>query len=200
MTAILHISSSSDLQSSVTREVGGAALASLKQAFPGATVIARDLVKDPVPHVGPDFVQSRYTNPDAASLALSRQLIDEIKASDILLIEAPMYNFNIPSVLKAWLDHVVRGGYTFRYGPTGPEGLVKGKKAILVLGRGGVYREAPMKAFDYHETYLRTILGFIGITDVESIEIEGVGMGAEVRSKALEAGKSRAAGIGAQAA
>ena len=200
MTAILHISSSSDLQSSVTREVGAAALTSLKKTFPGAIVIERDLVKNPVPHVGPDFVASRYTSPDAASLALSRELIGEIMTSDVLLIEAPMYNFNIPSVLKAWIDHIVRSGLTFKYGATGPEGLVKGKKAVLVIGRGAVYRDAPMKALDYQETYLRTILAFIGITDVETIAIEGVGLGAEVRSKAVAAGKARAASIGAKAA
>lgn len=171
-----------------------------KKKYPGASVRERDLVKTPVPHIDPDFVASRYTNPDAASLALSRELIGEIMASDILLIEAPMYNFNIPSVLKAWIDHVVRGGLTFKYGATGPEGLVKGKKAILVLGRGAIYSDAPMKALDYQETYLRTILGFIGITDVEVIAIEGVSLGPDVRSKALDAAKSRAADIGAKAA
>src|SRR5262249_17739139 len=139
MTTILHISSSSDLQTSVTREIGTAALASLRKAHPGATVITRDLVKSPLPHISPDFVNSRYASPDAACLALSRELIAEVMGSDILLIEAPMYNFNIPSVLKAWIDHVVRGGLTFKYGANGvPEGLVKGKKVFLVLGRGAI--------------------------------------------------------------
>ena len=200
MAGILHILSSSDLQTSVTREIGAAALDGLKKKYPGASVRERDLVKSPVPHISPDFVASRYTNPDAASLALSRELIGEIMASDILLIEAPMYNFSIPSVLKAWIDQVVRGGLTFKYGATGPEGLVKGKKAILVLGRGAIYSDAPMKALDYQETYLRTILGFIGITDVESIAIEGISMGPEARSKALDAARSRATAIGAKAA
>src|SRR6266851_2041183 len=112
MKTILHITSSSNLHNSVSREIGAAAVESLKETHPGAKVITRDLVQNPVPHIDPAFVDAMFTNHDAPELALSRTLIAEIMASDILVIEAPMYNFNIPSVLKAWIDHVVRGGIT----------------------------------------------------------------------------------------
>lgn len=190
MTTILHIASSSNLQSSVTRQIGAATVDKLKQAHPNARVIERDLVKNPVPHASPEFLGGMFSGqPDAPALALSEQLIKELFASDVIVLEAPMYNFNIPSVLKAWIDQIVRSGKTFQYGAAGPEGLVKGKKAIIVLGRGGVYTEGPAKAMDHQEPYLRTILGFIGITDVQSVYIEGTGMGPEKTKDALAGAK-----------
>ncbi|MBU6474374.1 MAG: FMN-dependent NADH-azoreductase [Alphaproteobacteria bacterium] len=193
MKTILHIESSSNLHTSVSREIGAAALESLLRAHPGAKVVNRDLAKNPVPHLAPAFVEVMYTKPDAPELALSRELVDELKASDVIVLEAPMYNFNIPSVLKAWIDHVARAGLTFQYGANGIEGLLKGKKAILVLGRGGMYAQGPMKAMDYQETYLRAVLGFLGITDVETVLIEGVGMGPDKRAEALTKARARIA-------
>jgi FMN-dependent NADH-azoreductase len=193
MTTILHIASSSNLKGSVTRQIGPAALDGLKAAYPNAKVIERDLVKTPVPHVSPAFLSAMFSGvADAPDLALSNRLIEELMASDILVIEAPMYNFGIPSVLKAWIDHVVRAGKTFSYGAKGPEGLAKGKKALLVLGRGGIYSEGPYKIMDYQETYLRAVLGFIGITEVESIAIEGVAMGPDKVAEALAGAKKKA--------
>lgn len=193
MTTILHIKSSSAPQGSVTRQVGAAALERLKAQAPGAKIIERDLVKTSIPHVNPQFVGAMFSgNPEAGELALSNQLVNELLASDIILIESPMYNFGIPSVLKAWIDHIARAGKTFRYTPTGPEGLLKGKQAILVLGSGGVYSEGPMKAMDHQGTYLRAVLGFIGIADVESIVVEGVAMGPEKATAALVQAKQRA--------
>ena len=192
MTTILHIASSSNLHSSVTRQIGTVALEDLKKTNPGATIIERDLIKNPAPHVSPEFLGALFSGKDyAPALALSQQLIDEIMASDIIVLEAPMYNFGIPSVLKAWIDHIVRAGKTFQYGASGPEGLVKGKKAIIVLGRGGVYSEGPAKAMDYQEPYLRAVLAFIGITDVEPITIEGVAMGPDNAAEALAKAKER---------
>jgi FMN-dependent NADH-azoreductase len=177
----------------VTRQIGPAALDGLKAAYPNAKVIERDLVKTPVPHVSPAFLSAMFSGvADAPDLALSNRLIEELMASDILVIEAPMYNFGIPSVLKAWIDHVVRAGKTFSYGAKGPEGLAKGKKALLVLGRGGIYSEGPYKIMDYQETYLRAVLGFIGITEVESIAIEGVAMGPDKVAEALAGAKKKA--------
>ena len=154
-----------------------------------------DLVQNPVPHIAPAFVDVLYTKPDAPELALSRTLVAEILASDIIVLEAPMYNFNIPSVLKAWIDHIVRAGLTFTYSASGVEGLLKGKKVILVLGRGGMYTEGPMKVMDYQETYLRAVLGFVGITDIDTVLIEGVGMGVEKREEALASAKKKIASI-----
>jgi FMN-dependent NADH-azoreductase len=200
MTTILHIESSSNLQSSVSRESGAAVVERLKKLYPGAKVVNRDLVHSPVPHVSADFVEVLYVKPDAPALALSRELVAELKASDIIVLEAPMYNFNIPSVLKAWIDHIARAGLTFKYGPNGPEGLLKGKQVVLVLGRGGMYSEGPMKAFDYQETYLRTVLNFLGITDIETVLIEGAAMGPEGRAAALKRAEAKIATLAVKSA
>jgi FMN-dependent NADH-azoreductase len=194
MTTILHIKSSSAPQGSVTREIGITALERLKAQAPHAKVIERDLVKTAVPHVDPQFVGAMFSGkPDATELALSNQLVDELFASDIILIESPMYNFGIPSVLKAWIDHIARAGKTFRYTPTGPEGLLKGKQAILILGSGGVYSDGPMKIMDHQGTYLRAVLQFIGVTHVETITVEGVAMGPDKKSEALARAAQQAA-------
>jgi FMN-dependent NADH-azoreductase len=178
MTTILHISSSSNLQSSLTRKFGKLTVEKLQKTHSGSKIIKRDLVQDTVPHLSPAFVEARNAGDEAAKIfELSNQLIDEVMASDILVIEAPMYNFNIPSVLKAWFDHILRAGKTFKYGATGPEGLVKNKKVFLILSSGGVYSEGPAKGFDHNEPYLRTLLGFIGVTDIEVIRTEGVARG-----------------------
>ena len=200
MTTILHLASSSNLHNSVSREIGAATVERLKEAHADAKVITRDLVQHPVPHIDPAFVGAMFTNHDAPELALSRTLVAEVMASDILVIEAPMYNFSIPSVLKAWIDHVVRGGITVKYGAAGVEGQLKGKKAVLVLGRGGVYAEGPMKAMDYQETYLRTVLGFVGITDIEAVLIEGVAKGSDKRAEALANARTKIASLTARRA
>jgi FMN-dependent NADH-azoreductase len=193
MTTILHVASSSNLNGSVTRQIGGTTLEALKQTYPGAKIIERDLIKNPIPHVSPEFLGAMFSGQNAAPvLALSEQLIAELIASDLIVIEVPMYNFGIPSALKAWIDHVVRAGKTFQYGTAGPDGLAKGKKAIIVLGRGGIYSEGPAKVMDYQEPYLHAILGFIGITDVDTIVIEGVAMGPDKKAQALAKAKQRA--------
>jgi FMN-dependent NADH-azoreductase len=194
MTSILHIKSSSNLKGSVTRQIGPVLVERLKNQYPGATVKERDLVAQPVPHIGSEFVEALIAG-DESRLSLSNQLIEEVFASDILVIEAPMYNFSIPSVLKAWIDHVVRARKTFQYTPTGPEGKLKDKKAFLVLGSAGIYSEGPTKVMDYQETYLRMILGFVGITEVETIRIEGIAMGPEKAAAALEKARSKAQGL-----
>jgi FMN-dependent NADH-azoreductase len=193
MTTILHIQSSSNLATSVTRQIGALTIKGLKETSPAANIIERDLAKNPVPHLLPETLNALFSgNPDAPELALSNQLINELEASDMIVLEVPMYNFGIPSVLKAWIDHVARAGKTFKYTETGPVGLLKGKKVFLVLGRGGVYSEGPYAVMDHQESYLRAVLGFIGITDVESIYIEGVAMGAEKAAAALASATSKA--------
>jgi FMN-dependent NADH-azoreductase len=107
-------------------------------------------------------------------LRLSDQLTDEVLSSDLLVIASPMWNFGMPSSLKAWIDHVVRAGKTFRYAGTGVEGLAQGKKAILVLASGGVFTEEPWKSWDTVEPYLRQILGFIGVNDVQTVRAQGM--------------------------
>jgi FMN-dependent NADH-azoreductase len=194
MTTILHVASSSNLNGSVSRQIGAIVLEELKQTHPGAKIIERDLVRNPIPHVSPEFLGAMFSRQnDAPVLALSEQLISEIIASDILVIEVPMYNFGIPSALKAWIDHVVRAGKTFSYGANGAQGLLNSKKAILVVGRGGIYSEGPYQMMDYQEPYMRAVLRkYMGITDVETIVIEGVALGAEKAAAALAGAKQRA--------
>lgn len=201
MTTILHIASSSNLDSSVTRQIGAVTVAALKQTDPSIKIIERDLIKNPVPHVTPEFLGAMFTGQaEAPELALSDALVDELFASNVIVLEAPMYNFGVPSVLKAWVDHIARAGKTFKYTENGPEGLLVGKKVILVLGRGGVYSEGPMKAMEHQETYLRAVLGFLGLTDVEVIYIEGVAFGPEKTAEALSAATERAHSIAQKAA
>ncbi|AMC12849.1 FMN-dependent NADH-azoreductase [Liberibacter crescens] len=194
MTTILHIKSSSNIHEAFTRKIGHIALTRLKEQNPKAKIIEHDLVKNPVPHVSPEFVSALSSgNPEI--LKLSNHLIDELFASDIIIIEAPMYNFTIPSVLKAWIDHIIRANKTFFYNSSGmPEGLLKnkGKKAILVFGSGGIYSNGPLKAMDHQQSYLHLILDFIGITDITDLLIEGVGLGADKVAEALEKAKKQA--------
>jgi FMN-dependent NADH-azoreductase len=103
-----------------------------------------------------------------------------------------MHNFGLPAALKSWIDHVVRAGRTFAYSASGPAGLLKDKKAILVVSRGGIYSEGPMKPFDFQETYLRSVLGFIGLTDVQAVRVEGVAMGADALSNAISSANAQA--------
>lgn len=201
MTTILHVASSSNMQTSVTRQIGSEVINRLKATNPNTKIIERDLVKNSIPHLSSGFLGAMFSaKADASELALSNELTEELLSSDIIVIEAPMYNFSIPSVLKAWIDHVVRVGITFRYGNQGPEGLAKSKKGILVVGRGGIYSDGVAKIMDYQEPYLRAILGFIGITDVETILIEGVAMGKEKVALALEQAKKQALNLASKAA
>lgn len=196
MKTILHVASSSNVKGSVSRQIGAKTVARLKAANPGSSVIERDLVTRPLPHLSPEVVAVFYTH-GSPELALSDQLVDEVLAADTLVIEAPMYNFSIPSALKAWIDHIARAGRTFAYGEGGPKGLLSGKKAILVLSRGGVYSSGPAQSMDFQENYLRFILGFIGITDVETVYIEGMGKGPDKVAEAVAKAEERVAQLAA---
>src|SRR5882762_11808554 len=151
----------------------------LKARHPGAKVVVRDVAKEPLPHVGEAFGTGRVlpvekrSPAEAKALALSDALVDELAAADVVVLAVPMYNFGLPSSLKAWIDHIVRPGRTFSYSEKGPQGLVTGKKAVFVFARGGLYSDGPMQAFDFQEPYLRAALGFVGIADVEVVRVEG---------------------------
>jgi FMN-dependent NADH-azoreductase len=123
---------------------------------------------------------------------LSDELIAELKAADVILMSAPMYNFGITSTLKAWFDHVVRFGVTFKNGPAGPEGLLgDAKQVVIVSTRGQVYSEGPYISYDHQESYLKVILGFIGLKDISFIRAEGLIGGDEVTKAALEVAKKQ---------
>ena len=123
---------------------------------------------------------------EARAVDVSDAAVDEVLDADTLVIATPLINFGISSTLKSWIDNVLRAGRTFRYTASGPEGLAKGKKAYIVLASGGIYSEGPAAAMNHADPYLRTALGFIGITDVEVIRVEGVALGADAAEKAVE--------------
>ncbi|WP_428395065.1 FMN-dependent NADH-azoreductase [Lichenicoccus sp.] len=191
MSQILLVQSSSNLGSSVSRDLSEGFVRDYQAAHPGATVTRRDLVSNPVPHLGVDLLGAMFGKPEAldeaqvAALAISNTLIDEIAAASLIVMGVPMYNFSIPSALKAWIDHVVRAGRTFEYTANGPKGLVTGKKLVLFLASGGVYSDGPFKPYDFQQTYLRTIFGFIGITDVTIIRAEGLAFGGDKAAGAI---------------
>ncbi len=170
----------------------------LAHKIPGAQIAERDLWSDPIPHIGPGYVHAAFT-PEAArtpeqtdALALSDELIAELKAADVVVIGAGMINFGVPSALKSWIDHIARVGQTFTYGEAGPVGLVTGKKLILVLASGGVYSVGPMTALNHLEPYLRSMLGFLGLTDVQTVLAEGVSQGPEAAEREVAAAREKA--------
>lgn len=179
---LIHIDSSALGAHSVSRELTAAIVGNYRLNHPGLEVRYHDLVANPLPHWTPVA--------DAASPAVARggELLDEFLAADVIVVGAPMYNFSIPSQLKAWIDRIAVAGKTFRYGENGPEGLAGGKKLSIASTRGGIYSPGSQgAAMDFQETYLRSVFGFLGITDIEVIRAEGVNMGAEHKQKVLDA-------------
>jgi len=164
---------------SASRKVMIALSARLEAQFPEAKFVRRDLASDMIPHLDIGTLKAIASKDpiemeaNKQSAHLSDRLTDELMASDLLIIATPMWNFGIPSLLKAWIDVVVRPGRTFNYAEQGVIGLARDKKAILVLASGGVFTEGPWKPWDFVEPYLRTVLGFIGIDDVQTVRVEG---------------------------
>ena len=201
MKNILLIQSSPRGLESYSQKVARSIVGDLEERHPGAKVVVRDLAQNPPPHVGEAFVGGISTGPEqrtpeqTEALVLSDVLIDELLAADIIVLAVPMHNFGPPSTLKAWIDHVVRVGRTVSYSQKGPEGMLKGRRAILVLARGGVYSDGPAKALDFQEPYLRAILGFIGLTDIEVVRVEGVAVSAVGPEKAVAAAMARSTQI-----
>jgi FMN-dependent NADH-azoreductase len=170
----------------------------LGKSHPNAKVITRDVAKNPPPHLSPEALSAISAQQDHSPvLKTHNEVLGEFLAADIIVIEAPMYNFSLPSALKAWIDCVVRAGKTFKYTAEGPKGLVSGKKAILVLARGGIYTEGPYKAFEHQESYLKAVLPFIGITDIQTVVAEGTSMGPDKAAAALAGAKKQATKVAA---
>ncbi|MBI1407175.1 MAG: FMN-dependent NADH-azoreductase [Caulobacter sp.] len=198
MTKVLVLNSSLSGDASASRALVQSVVERLDG--PGVAIIARDLGADPIPHLTPETVDTvRGADPVTPSQiearALADGLIAELKSADVLVIGAPMYNFAIPTGLKAWFDHVLRAGETFKYSEAGPEGLVTGKKAIVVLARGGLYSAGPAMAFDSQEPHLRTLLGFMGVTDVTFVRAEKLGFGPAVRDQVMDDAKAEIAAL-----
>jgi FMN-dependent NADH-azoreductase len=180
MNNILMIEVSPRGADSASRSVADTLAARLGALYPSATLTRHDLAVEHLPHLDDITLRAITTRDPAEASRLkqavrrSDQLTDELLQSDLLVIATPMWNFGIPSVLKAWIDLVVRPGRSFQYANGSVVGLAKDKKAILVLASGGVFTEGPWRAWDFVEPYLRQILGFIGITDVQTLRVEGM--------------------------
>jgi FMN-dependent NADH-azoreductase len=193
MKNILLLNSSPRGDASHSGKVAAELVAQIKARAKGATLTTRDLATDVLPHIDDAFITGRTleaekrTRSQNEAVALSDKLIAELNAADTVVITSPMINFGLATTLKAWFDYVLRAGVTFKYSEKGPEGLVTGKKVFVAVARGGVYSQGPMKAMDFQEPYLRQLLGFIGMTDVTFIPVEGVGFGPDAAAKAEKA-------------
>jgi FMN-dependent NADH-azoreductase len=175
---LLHIDSSALADNSVTRQLTAAIVARWQDEVPGLKVTYRDLDAEPLPHLtGPVLAKV-----DPAVAEASEETLRQFLDADVVVIGAPMYNFGIPSTLKSWIDRVAVAGRTFRYTEKGPEGLAGNKQVIIASGRGGIHSGA---ASDFQEPYLKFVLGFMGITDVEFVRAEGVNYSPQHRVDAM---------------
>ena len=194
MSRVLIIESSARQQDSFSRQLTEQFISQWQTAHPADVLIVRDVALNPVPHLDANLLggwmkpEDQRNAAEQTSLQRSNELTDELLAADVLVMAAPMYNFTIPSTLKAWLDHVVRAGVTFKYTPTGPQGLLTGKKAYVLTARGGIYAGSTS---DHQEPYLRQVMTLIGIHDVTFIHAEGMNLGADFQQKGLNQAKSK---------
>lgn len=178
---VLHIDSSALGDNSVTRELTAAIVADLQQSTPNLNVSHRDLDKDAIPHL----TGASLAKVDAAEAAAAEATLQQFLDADVVVIGAPMYNFSIPSTLKAWIDRILVAGRTFKYSETGPKGLVSGKKIVIASGRGSLFGEN--NPADFQEKYLKQVFSFIGLDDVQFVRAEGVGYSPQHRTDALAA-------------
>jgi len=180
MPTLLHLDVSPRGDYSISRQLSRVGVAAWKSKNPGGKVIERDLTKTDMTFVDLDWIMGAFSTPDQhtdrhkSALAISDKLIAELLEADEIIIGTPMYNFAVPALLKAWIDHVVRAGKTFQYGASGPEGLANGRKVVVTVASGGTYEKgSPTESYNHEIPYLRTILGFIGITDVTFVHAGG---------------------------
>ncbi len=207
MTNILFVTTSPRGEDSLSTKVAQTLLEDLKAAHPGASVVTRDLGNNPLRHLDSTLLGGFFAPEDQrsaeqnAAVAVSDELVAELKAADIVVLASAMINFSITSTLKSWLDHLARAGLTFRYTEDGrPEGLVIGKKVYVVLATGGIYSTSPGDAIDFQAPYLKHMLGFMGMTDVEIVRVEGSIFSPEAAEKALEAATAKAHTVAQQVA
>ena len=195
MRNILVINSSAAGDDAASRVLVRSVVEALERDAPGATIVQRDVGREPIPHLTADGLggigRGEAQTPGARrTRALSDALIAELRAADVIVIGAPMYNFGMPTTLRAWFDHVLRPGETFAYSEAGPRGLLEGKRAIVVESRGGEYSSGPARAIDFQEPYLEHLLGFMGIDDVTFVRAEKMGFGPEARAAAMAAAEA----------
>jgi FMN-dependent NADH-azoreductase len=199
---ILHLDSSVLGENSASRGLTRRVAEAWRAAAPTAVVRYRDVGAEAPQHLSPDYFaigatpEEKRSESQSSELKLSDALIEEFLAADALIIGAPLYNFTIPSGLKAWIDRIVVAGKTFSYSADGPVGLAGDKKVVIVATSGGKYAESPV---DFaHVGHLKTVLGFLGIKDVTVVRAAGLGLGAEVRAEAVAAAEAEIAGLFAE--
>jgi FMN-dependent NADH-azoreductase len=197
---LLHIDSSVLGPHSVSRQVSAAIVDRLAKATPGLDIAYRDLATTPLNHLSGSHLAAGQGAEVADNLrqdlAAGQAVLEEFLAADVVVIGAPMYNFTIPSQLKAWIDRILVAGKTFKYGANGVEGLAGNKRVIIAISRGGFYGAGTPSAVGEHlETYLRWVFGFIGIAHPEIISADGIQMGPEIREKALAGALQAATGL-----
>ncbi|MBV9883260.1 MAG: NAD(P)H-dependent oxidoreductase [Sphingomonadaceae bacterium] len=189
MTNILVVASSANGDASVSSGLAATLVDRVREGDPAAHVVLRDVGANPLPHLTSETVAAikgePVTEAELAARALSDSLVAELQAADIVVIASPMYNFGMSSTLKAWFDHVARAGVTFRYTAEGPEGLLKGKKTLVIESRAGFYSDGPAANFDGQEPHLRVLLGFLGLDDVTFIRAEKLAFGPEAAEAAI---------------
>ncbi|WP_341677760.1 NAD(P)H-dependent oxidoreductase [Niveibacterium sp. SC-1] len=195
---ILQLNSSARGEASESTRLANRITERVAAANAGAKVTVHDVVRNPIPTLDEAALQAIFTPAEqrsaeqAARVVPADAAIAAVQAADVLVLAVPMYNFGVPAQLKNWIDAIARAGVTFRYTATGPEGLLKGKKVFVALTRGGKYRDTPA---DSLVPYLRTTLGFLGMTDVQFVYAEGLNMGAEVAQAALQAAEAEIAAL-----
>lgn len=192
---VLQLDSSILGDASVSRQLTQQVVERLREGGPEVQVVHRELGKEPVAHLTPELLATRGAAAELLNALQNREahldeeLIAELKSADVLVIGAPLYNFTIPTGLKAWIDRIAVTGKTFRYTEKGPEGLVTGKKAVIVATSGGNYADSPVDQM--HVGYVKQVLNFIGITDIEVVRAPGLAIGAEVRAHSIAKAKGQ---------
>jgi FMN-dependent NADH-azoreductase len=180
MKNILHLISSMQGSESYSIKLGHAIIEKIQEKYPENTLEEVNLVESQIPHLTPAVLRTFFTpedqltEDDRKSIQLSNEFVKQLLAADIIVIGAPLYNFTIHSALKAWIDHITRAGITFGYGENGPVGKVNGKKIYVAMSSGGIFSEGPGKANDFVIPYLKSFLGFLGMTDLTAFRAEGL--------------------------
>jgi FMN-dependent NADH-azoreductase len=198
---LLHIDSSILGGNSVSKEVSAAIVEHLRRCSPATEVSYHDLATNPLRHLAAEHIAAAQgAVPEAKDvvddIAAGQTALQDFLAADVVVIGAAMYNFTIPSQLKSWIDRILVAGQTFRYTAEGPEGLAGAKRVIVAVARGSFYGpDSPYAAFEYVESYLKAVFGFIGVTKVEFVLADGIQMGPEYREKALESAKAAIAAL-----
>jgi FMN-dependent NADH-azoreductase len=191
---ILQINSSLYSGNGQSSRLADEFVAALRARNPGAELVVRDLAREPVPHLDEQRFQAFLEKPEKRNhfqksvVAYSDTLIDELRRADVIVLGLPMYNFGVSSQLKSWIDHIARAGETFKYSEKGAVGLLTGKKAYVLAARGGLYAGSPA---DTQTAYVRLLLGFLGVTDVEFVYAEGLAISPESREKALASARAK---------